>query len=88
MKTNININDRIEWVIGTEPGGEPIGPVRTGIVYRMYPNGKHPYREPFLMAVMDRDDPDSLEALLNGPMKMAVALNNPTLKVLSIMEAL
>ncbi len=78
--TKPNVGDAITWVIGTEPEGEAIGPVRTGRVYAVYPEGTKPYWSPFLMAILERED--VMSELLNGPCRIAVALNNPTIEVI------
>lgn len=76
---NINVGSRIQWVIGADKH-DTVGPLRTGTVYAVYPKGTDPYWDPFLMVKMDFEE-RNINTLLNGPQRMAVLLNNPTLEV-------
>ena len=81
---NLKPLDYIQWIIGAEHHQEPIGPVQTGQVYAIYPQGKGVYSDPFLMAWIAHSKPDSIDGQRHPFNGIAVSLNNPTLQKLKL----
>ena len=76
---NLTLNDHIEWIIGADEHGQE-GPLHTGKVYAMHAKGRHPYWVPFLMALEDKPEVPTMNSIMNPPLRIAVNLNNPTLR--------